>query len=145
MWSSVGQVVGCCEGNSELSGSIKWGEFCDWLRTCYLKEFDTGSERASKHACHSSLLNGHNLAPGSTTAAEGVRHVTTCGAVTMLSHASGSVQTKRSHKWSAVYQTWPTWDPWGTYLWPLVTWIVSIIQFNKHDVTDLQNIAWQFC
>jgi hypothetical protein len=27
-----GQVVGCCECGNEPSGSIKYGEFLDWLR-----------------------------------------------------------------------------------------------------------------
>jgi len=40
-------------------------------------------------------------------------------------------------------QGWPTCDPRGKYLRPSVTWIVSVIQFNKHDVTGLQNIIWQ--
>ena len=29
-----GQVAGCCECGSELSGSIKCGEFPDYMRTC---------------------------------------------------------------------------------------------------------------
>jgi len=32
--SGKGQAVGICERGKELSGSIKCGEFLDWLRTC---------------------------------------------------------------------------------------------------------------
>jgi hypothetical protein len=28
-------------------------------------------------------------------------------------------------------------------IWPLVTWIVSVIQFNKYNIIGLQNITWQ--
>jgi hypothetical protein len=31
---SQGQVAGCCECGNEPSGSIKCGEFVDWLRNC---------------------------------------------------------------------------------------------------------------
>ena len=37
--SGQGQVVGTCECGTEPSGSIKCGEFLDWLKTsCLLKE-----------------------------------------------------------------------------------------------------------
>ena len=34
-WSGIGQgqLVGSCECNAELSGSVKGGEFLDYLRT----------------------------------------------------------------------------------------------------------------
>jgi hypothetical protein len=32
--SGLGQMAGTCESGKELSGSIKYGEFLDWLRTC---------------------------------------------------------------------------------------------------------------
>jgi len=44
---------------------------------------------------------------------------------------------------SRLDQGWPTFDPRGKYLRLSVTWIISSIQFNKHDVTGLQNIIWQ--
>jgi hypothetical protein len=28
------QVLGCCECGNEPSGSVKCGEFLEWLRTC---------------------------------------------------------------------------------------------------------------
>jgi len=31
--SGYGQVAGTCKRGDETSGSIKCGEFCDWLRT----------------------------------------------------------------------------------------------------------------
>jgi hypothetical protein len=34
--SGQGQVVGSCQCGNEPSGSIKLGEFLDWLRTCQL-------------------------------------------------------------------------------------------------------------
>jgi hypothetical protein len=33
LWLKVGQVVGACECGNEPSGSIKCGEFIDWLKT----------------------------------------------------------------------------------------------------------------
>jgi len=34
--SGYGHVAGTCECGNELSGSIKCGEFLDWLKTGYL-------------------------------------------------------------------------------------------------------------
>jgi hypothetical protein len=34
IWLRIGQVAGRCECGSEPSGSIKRGEFLDYLRTC---------------------------------------------------------------------------------------------------------------
>jgi hypothetical protein len=36
-------VAGTCECGNELSGSMKCGEFIDYLRTCYLLRKDCGS------------------------------------------------------------------------------------------------------
>ena len=33
IWLRIGQVAGCCECGNEPSGSIKCGEFLDWLNT----------------------------------------------------------------------------------------------------------------
>jgi hypothetical protein len=38
-------------------------------------------------------------------------------------------------------QGWPTWwDPGGKCFRPSVTWIFSVVQFNKHKIIGLQNI-----
>jgi len=34
------ESVGCCEHGDEHSGSIKCGEFVDWLRDCQLSKTD---------------------------------------------------------------------------------------------------------
>jgi hypothetical protein len=36
IWFRTGKVAGTCECGNEPSGSIKCGEFLDWLRTCQL-------------------------------------------------------------------------------------------------------------
>ena len=38
-WLRTG--TGCCECGDELSVSMKYGEFLDWLRTCYLLTKDS--------------------------------------------------------------------------------------------------------
>ena len=47
-----GQVVGTCECANELSGSIKCGEFLDWLRTGQLLKKDSvpWSKQVSKYS-----------------------------------------------------------------------------------------------
>jgi hypothetical protein len=34
-------VVGCCGCGNEISGSIKWWEFLEWLRNCQLLKKDS--------------------------------------------------------------------------------------------------------
>jgi hypothetical protein len=45
-WLRIGQMAGTCECGNEPSGSIKCGEFLDWLRTCWVlkKDSDPWSE-----------------------------------------------------------------------------------------------------
>jgi len=51
MWFwSGGRMTGCCVHGNELPGSVKCGEFLDWLRTCWLLKKDSapGSEWGGK-------------------------------------------------------------------------------------------------
>ena len=41
--SGQGQVASACECDNELSGSIKWGEFLDWLQTDQLLKKDSAA------------------------------------------------------------------------------------------------------
>jgi hypothetical protein len=49
---------GRCECGNELPGSIKWGEFLDWLKTCYFLRKDSAQlvsyleEGCSKYIRH---------------------------------------------------------------------------------------------